>query len=39
MLGIHRKTKQKVAIKIIKTQMIGNAQNIDMVFREAEVLK
>jgi MAP/microtubule affinity-regulating kinase len=25
MLGVHRKTKQKVAIKIIKTQMIGNA--------------
>jgi serine/threonine protein kinase len=25
-LGVHRATKQKVAIKIIKTQMIGNAQ-------------
>jgi MAP/microtubule affinity-regulating kinase len=38
-LGVHRKTGQKFAIKIIKTHMIGNAQDIDMVFRESEVLK
>ena len=38
-LGVHKRTGEKFAIKIIKTQLIGNAQDIDMVFREAEVVK
>ena len=38
-LGEHRMSKEKVAIKIVNTAMIGNALDIDMVFREAEMLK
>lgn len=38
MLGEHQQTKEKVAIKIIKTGAINNATDIDMVFREAEFL-
>ncbi|EGR33051.1 protein kinase domain protein [Ichthyophthirius multifiliis] len=38
-LGEHRFTKQKVAIKIVDTNLISNASDIDMVFREAELLK
>ena len=39
LLGEHRVTKQKVAIKFVNTASIGNAEDIDMVFREAEMLK
>ncbi|EGR27938.1 protein kinase domain protein [Ichthyophthirius multifiliis] len=39
LLGIHKQTQEKVAIKIIKTSAIGNANDIDMVFREAEIVK
>ncbi|KAL4488528.1 hypothetical protein ABPG72_013096 [Tetrahymena utriculariae] len=39
LLGVHRVTKDKVAIKIVQTNLIGNAQDIDMVFREAEIMK
>ncbi|EGR33275.1 protein kinase domain protein [Ichthyophthirius multifiliis] len=39
LLGIHKQTLKKVAIKIVKTNINGNAQDIDMVFREAEILK
>lgn len=38
-LGVHKRTKEKVAIKIINTTLIGNANNIEMVFTEAETLK
>ncbi|KAL4448802.1 hypothetical protein ABPG74_012891 [Tetrahymena malaccensis] len=38
-LGLHKITQEKVAIKIVKTNIIGNASDIDMVFREAEILK
>ena len=52
-LAIHKLTKQKFAIKIVNTGMIGyiyrilaalivyigNAMDIDLVFREAETLK
>ena len=36
-LGKHRITGELVAIKIIR--MIGNAQDIELIFREAEVLR
>ena len=39
MLGIHKETKKKVALKIVDTSAISNAMDIDMVFREAEMLK
>jgi MAP/microtubule affinity-regulating kinase len=39
LLAQHRGSKQKVAIKIVNTASIGNAEDIDMVFREAEMLK
>ena len=35
----HKKTKEKVAMKFINSAAIGNAQDIDMVFREIEMLK
>lgn len=38
-LGVHKLTHEKVAIKIVNTSLIGNAQDIDMVFREVEMLK
>ena len=39
LLGQHKVTNETVAIKIIDTCKIGNAQDIDMVFREAELMK
>ena len=39
LLGKHKITSQLVAIKIIETLKIGNAVDIDMVFREAELMK
>lgn len=39
MLGTHKRTGEKVAIKIVNARAIGNAEMIDMVFREAEMLK
>lgn len=39
MLGVHYLTKEKRAIKIIDASKFGNAQDIDIVFREAEMLK
>jgi serine/threonine protein kinase len=38
-LGQHKITSEKVAIKIIKTEMIGSANDIDNIFVEAEILK
>ncbi|KAL4508143.1 hypothetical protein ABPG72_021516 [Tetrahymena utriculariae] len=38
-LAEHKQTKEKFAIKYVNTSLIGNASDIDMVFREAEVLK
>jgi len=38
-LGQHKVTNQKVAIKFVNTSLIGNASDIDMVFHEAEVIK
>jgi serine/threonine protein kinase len=38
-LAEHRITKEKVAIKTIKTEVIGSAADIDNVFVEAEILK
>lgn len=38
-LGQHKVTNDKVAIKFVNTSLIGNASDIDMVFHEAEVLK
>jgi serine/threonine protein kinase len=38
-LAEHRLTKEKVAIKTIKTEVIGSAADIDNVFVEAEILK
>jgi MAP/microtubule affinity-regulating kinase len=38
-LGEHRRTREKVAIKFLNTAQIGNAYDIDMVFKEADVLK
>lgn len=37
-LGEHSNTKDKVAIKIVKTGAISNAMDIDMIFKEAELL-
>jgi hypothetical protein len=37
-LGEHQTTKEKVAIKIVKTGAISNAMDIDMIFKEAELL-
>jgi MAP/microtubule affinity-regulating kinase len=37
-LGEHSTTKEKVAIKIVKTGAISNAMDIDMIFKEAELL-
>jgi MAP/microtubule affinity-regulating kinase len=39
LLGKHKITNEFVAIKIIDTYKIGNAVDIDMVFREAELMK
>jgi MAP/microtubule affinity-regulating kinase len=39
LLGKHKISKELVAIKIIDTYKIGNAVDIDMVFREAELMK
>lgn len=39
LLGEHKITKEKVAIKTIKTEMIGSAADIDNIFVEAEILK
>ncbi|EDK31740.2 Serine/Threonine kinase domain protein (macronuclear) [Tetrahymena thermophila SB210] len=36
-LAEHKQTKEKFAIKFVNTSLIGNASDIDMVFREAEV--
>ena len=38
LLGIHKRTGEKVAIKIQKTSQVGNAMDIDGVFKESEVL-
>ena len=38
-LGIHKKTKQKVAIKITNTNGIDNAEDIDSIFTEFETVK
>lgn len=38
-LGEHRGTKEKVAIKYINTAQFGNANDIDMVFKESDTLK
>ena len=38
-LGIHKETGEKVAIKITKANAIDNADDIDMIFAEAETLK
>ncbi|CAD8142472.1 unnamed protein product [Paramecium pentaurelia] len=37
-LGRHKQTGEKVAIKMVK-QMMTNAQDVDMIFREARALK
>lgn len=39
LLGRHKITNETVAIKVIDASVIGNAQVIDMVFREAESIK
>jgi MAP/microtubule affinity-regulating kinase len=39
LLGRHKITGELAAIKIIETYKIGNAVDIDMVFREAELMK
>lgn len=38
-LGIHKKTKQKVAIKITNANGIDNAEDIDSIFTEFETVK
>lgn len=38
-LAEHKQTKEKYAIKIIKTENIGSASDIDAIFVEAEILK
>ena len=38
-LGKHRLSREKVAIKIVNTQSSGTAEDIDMVFREADTLR
>lgn len=38
MLGEHQTSKEKVAVKIVKTGAISNAMDIDMIFKEAELL-
>ena len=38
-LGQHKTTSELVAIKLVNMNKIGNAQDVDMVFREAEMLK
>ena len=37
-LGEHQTTHDKVAIKIVKTGAINNAMDIEMIFKEAELL-
>lgn len=39
MLGKHKLTNEMVAIKIIDSGKLWNAADIDLVFREAEVMK
>ncbi|CAD8106440.1 unnamed protein product [Paramecium primaurelia] len=39
MLGKHKLTQEQVAIKIIDSGKLWNAADIDLVFREAEVMK
>jgi serine/threonine protein kinase len=39
LLAEHRITKDKFAIKTIKTEAIGSAADIDSIFVEAEILK
>jgi serine/threonine protein kinase len=34
-LGVHRRTSQKVAIKMIHASHFGNAEQIDRLFQEA----
>lgn len=38
-LAEHKQTKEKFAIKIIKTENIGSVNDIDSIFVEAEILK
>ncbi|KAM3134618.1 hypothetical protein pb186bvf_013260 [Paramecium bursaria] len=38
-LGQHKQTHERVAIKMVKANMITNAQEVDMIFREARALK
>ncbi len=38
-LAEHRETHQRVALKFVNISRISNARDIDMVFREAEMLK
>lgn len=38
-LAEHKQTKEKYAIKIIKTENIESASDIDAIFVEAEILK
>lgn len=38
-LGVHKKTKQKVAIKITNANGIDNAEDIDSIFTEFETVK
>lgn len=39
LLGKHKFSKELVAIKIIDAVRLWNAADIDLVFREAEVMK
>lgn len=39
MLGKHKVTGEQVAIKLIDSGKLWNAEDIDLVFREAEVMK
>jgi len=38
-LAENKITQEKVAIKFVNTNIIANAKDVDMVFREAEMLK